>query len=120
MEAALIALQNIATLERLLFLFGGVLMGLALGAMAGLGGLVGLAILLPFTFATDPYAAFAVMIGLISVTSTANTILQCCLSAGRRLSGHHNGRRPDGHAAGRTAHPAGGGVVYLTARGVSQ
>ena len=74
MEAALIALQNIATLERLLFLFGGVLMGLALGAMAGLGGLVGLAILLPFTFATDPYAGFAVMIGLISVTSIANTI----------------------------------------------
>ena len=74
MEAALIALQNIATLERLLFLFGGVLMGLALGAMPGLGGLVGLAILLPFTFDMDPYAAFAVMIGLISVTSTADTI----------------------------------------------
>jgi len=73
-EAALIALQNIATLERLLFLFGGVLMGLALGAMPGLGGLVGLAILLPFTFDMDPYAAFAVMIGLISVTSTADTI----------------------------------------------
>lgn len=58
----------------MLFLFGGVLMGLALGAMPGLGGLVGLAILLPFTFDMDPYAAFAVMIGLISVTSTADTI----------------------------------------------
>ncbi|MPZ77604.1 MAG: hypothetical protein GEU77_13890 [Deltaproteobacteria bacterium] len=33
MEAALIAFQNIATLERMMFLFGGVLMGLALGAM---------------------------------------------------------------------------------------
>jgi putative tricarboxylic transport membrane protein len=73
-DAALIALQNIATLERMLFLFGGVIMGLALGAMPGLGGLVGLAILLPFTFDMDPYAAFAVMIGLISVTSTADTI----------------------------------------------
>jgi hypothetical protein len=56
-EAALIALQNIATLERLLFLFGGVLMGLAPGAMPGVGGLVGLATLLPFTFDMDPYAA---------------------------------------------------------------
>ena len=74
LDAALIAFQNIATLERMLFLFGGVLMGLALGAMPGLGGLVGLAILLPFTFDMDPYAAFAVMIGLISVTSTADTI----------------------------------------------
>ncbi|HUF43483.1 MAG TPA: tripartite tricarboxylate transporter permease [Verrucomicrobiae bacterium] len=73
-EAALVAFQNIATLERMMFLFGGVLMGLALGAMPGLGGLVGLAILLPFTFDMDPYAAFAVMIGLISVTSTADTI----------------------------------------------
>ena len=74
LDAALIALDNIATPTRLLFLFGGVLMGLALGAMPGLGGLVGLAILLPFTFDMDPYQAFAIMIGLIAVTSTADTI----------------------------------------------
>ena len=59
---------------RLLFLFFGVLMGLLLGAMPGLGGLVGLAILLPFTFDMDPFMAFAIMIGLISVTSTSDTI----------------------------------------------
>jgi len=58
----------------LLFLLFGVLMGLALGAIPGLGGLVGLAILLPFTFDMDPYQAFAIMIGLISVTSTSDTI----------------------------------------------
>jgi TctA family transporter len=49
-------------------------MGLALGAIPGLGGLVGLAILLPFTFDMDPYMAFAIMIGLIAVTSTSDTI----------------------------------------------
>ncbi len=59
---------------RLMFVFFGVLMGLALGAMPGLGGLVGLAILLPFTFDMDPFQAFAIMIGLISVTSTSDTI----------------------------------------------
>ncbi len=74
LEAALIALDNVTTPSRLLFLFGGVLMGLALGAMPGLGGLVGLAILLPFTFDMDPYQAFAIMIGLIAVTSTSDTI----------------------------------------------
>ena len=74
LDAAFIALENVATPMRLLFLFGGVLMGLSLGAMPGLGGLVGLAILLPFTFDMDPYMAFAIMIGLISVTSTADTI----------------------------------------------
>ena len=51
MEAALIAFQ-IATLERLLSFFYGAIIGLALGAMARLGGVIELAILLPFTFVT--------------------------------------------------------------------
>lgn len=74
LDAALIALENLLVPMRLLFLFFGVLMGLALGAIPGLGGLVGLAILLPFTFDMDPYMAFAIMIGLTSVVSTADTI----------------------------------------------
>lgn len=73
-DAAIDALLNLAVPMRLLFLFFGVVMGLALGAMPGLGGLVGLAILLPFTFDMDPFMAFSIMIGLISVTSTADTI----------------------------------------------
>lgn len=82
LEAAVAALDNLSSCPcvlgifpaRLVFLFFGVLVGLALGAIPGLGGIVGLAILLPFTYALDPYAAFAMMIGLISVTSTADTI----------------------------------------------
>ncbi|MFQ5684219.1 MAG: tripartite tricarboxylate transporter permease [Candidatus Binatia bacterium] len=73
-EAAVIAFYNLFVPIRLLFLFLGVVMGLGLGAIPGLGGLVGLAILLPFTFDMDPYMAFAVMIGLTSVTSTSDTI----------------------------------------------
>ena len=38
LDAALIALENLAVPMRLLFLFFGVLMGLALGAIPGLGG----------------------------------------------------------------------------------
>lgn len=49
-------------------------MGLALGAIPGLGGLVGLAILLPFTDTMDAFAALAIMIGLIAVTTTSDTI----------------------------------------------
>ena len=74
LEAAIEAINNLLVLERILYLFLGVLMGLALGAIPGLGGLVGLAILLPFTFDMDPFEAFAIMIGLISVTSTSDTI----------------------------------------------
>ncbi len=81
-EAGLSAVENIfgcpcfADLipRSLSFLFLGVVMGLSLGAIPGLGGLVGLAILLPFTLDLDTLNAFAVMIGLISVTSTSDTI----------------------------------------------
>ncbi len=74
LDAAVIALENLFVPMRMMFLFLGVLMGLALGAIPGLGGLVGLAILLPFTFDMDPYVAFAIMIGLTSVSSTSDTI----------------------------------------------
>ena len=81
-DAALSAAQNIfgcpcfADLipRSLAFLLLGVVMGLSLGAVPGLGGLVGLAILLPFTLELDAVNAFAVMVGLISVTSTSDTI----------------------------------------------
>ncbi len=74
LEAATVAFENLLVPTRLGYLFIGVLMGLALGAIPGLGGLVGLAILLPFTFDMDSFEAFAIMIGLISVTSTSDTI----------------------------------------------
>ena len=57
LEAAIEAINNLLVLDRILYLFLGVLMGLALGAIPGLGGLVGLAILLPFTFDMDPFEA---------------------------------------------------------------
>lgn len=74
LEAAITAWQNLMDLERMGFLVAGVLMGLSLGAIPGLGGLVGLAILLPFTFNMDQYAAFAMMIGLTAVVSSSDTI----------------------------------------------
>ncbi len=47
---------------RLLMLFTGVMMGLVIGLLPGIGGLVGLALLLPFTFSMDPYSAFALLL----------------------------------------------------------
>ena len=44
---------------RMLYLFGGVCMGLALGILPGIGGVAGLALLLPFTYNIDAPAAFA-------------------------------------------------------------
>ena len=41
---------------------------------ARVGGVAGLALLLPFTFNLDAYSAFAFMLGLGAVTSTSDTI----------------------------------------------
>jgi TctA family transporter len=59
---------------RLMYLAAGCLMGLVLGIVPGIGGLAGTAMLLPFTFNMDPYAAFALLLGLGSTTTTGDPI----------------------------------------------
>lgn len=56
------------------FLCLGVFIGLWLGVLPGLGGIVGLVLLLPFTFSMDPVSAFALLLGMFAVTSTSDTI----------------------------------------------
>src|ERR1041385_4675351 len=60
--------------SRLVYLGGGCIMGLVLGIVPGIGGLAGTAMLLPFTFNMDPYAAFALLLGLGSTTATGDPI----------------------------------------------
>lgn len=59
---------------RLMMLGTGVLLGLFLGIIPGIGGLAGMALLLPFTFTMDSYAAFAMLLGMVAVTGTSDTI----------------------------------------------
>ncbi len=73
-EAALSALELIADPGRLAILFLAVLLGLFIGVVPGLGGIVGLAILIPFTYAMDPFAALAFLVGMGAVTTTSDTI----------------------------------------------
>ena len=61
------------------FLVLGVLLGIWLGAVPGLGGILGLVILLPFTFGMDPVAAFALLLGMLAVTATSDTIASVML-----------------------------------------
>jgi len=74
LDAAGQALLTILDPYRLMMLASGVIVGLVIGILPGIGGLTGLALLLPFTFTMDPYAAFAVLIGLGSVTTTSDSI----------------------------------------------
>ncbi len=61
------------------FLFLGVFIGIWLGAIPGLGGIIGLVLLLPFTFGMEPISAFALLLGMFAVTSTSDTIASVML-----------------------------------------
>lgn len=73
-EAAAHALSALLEPARFAILVGGVLLGLLLGVIPGLGGVVGLAILIPFTYNLDPYAAFALLLGMAAVTTISDLI----------------------------------------------
>lgn len=61
------------------YLFLGVLLGIVLGAVPGLGGVIGLVILLPFTFDMETVPAIALLLGMFSVTTTSDTIASVLL-----------------------------------------
>lgn len=61
------------------YLILGVLFGIGLGMIPGLGVIIGLVILLPFTFGMDPAPAFALLLGMYAVTSTSDTIASVML-----------------------------------------
>lgn len=58
---------------QLLHLIGGVLLGLSIGVLPGLGGIAGLALVLPFMYGMDPISGLALMVGLIAVIPTSDT-----------------------------------------------
>jgi TctA family transporter len=74
LDAAGHALLTILDPYRLMMLFTGVILGLILGILPGIGGIAGISLLLPFTFALDPYTAFALLLGLASTIATGDPI----------------------------------------------
>src|ERR1700744_3378607 len=73
-HAALQALVALADPVRFLILLAGVLIGLVLGVIPGLGGVVGLTLLIPFTYTLDSYSAFALLLGMAAVTTISDLI----------------------------------------------
>ena len=74
LDAAGVAFVTLMDPWRLFLLSAGVVMGLVLGILPGIGGLAGTALLLPFTFNMDPFAAMALLLGLASTTATGDPI----------------------------------------------
>ena len=59
--------------EQLMYLMGGVLLGLSIGVLPGLGGIAGLALVLPFMYGMDQIAGLSLMVGLVAVIPTSDT-----------------------------------------------
>jgi TctA family transporter len=67
------ALVTLFSVQHLLFLVGGTLLGLVVGILPGLGGIAALSLLLPFVYGGDPTLVLPMMIGLLAVTNTSDT-----------------------------------------------
>ena len=59
--------------QHILNLVLGVMLGLAIGAFPGLGGIAGLSIMVPFLYGMDTVSALATLVGLVAVIPTSDT-----------------------------------------------
>ncbi|GAA3041516.1 hypothetical protein GCM10010464_01530 [Pseudonocardia yunnanensis] len=73
-EALVGSLAQVFQLQTLLLMLVGIALGFAVGILPGLGGAVTLALMLPFTVGLEPVQAFAFLLGMLAVTSTAGDI----------------------------------------------
>ncbi len=73
-DSMLTALTMVLQWPAIGFLVLGVFIGIWLGAVPGLGGILGLIILLPFTFGMDSVSAIALLLGMFAVVTTSDTI----------------------------------------------
>jgi putative tricarboxylic transport membrane protein len=74
LDAALVGLISAVQWPAIGYLFLGIALGIYFGAVPGLSGLSGMAILLPFTFGMDPISAFSFLLGMYAVTTTSDSI----------------------------------------------
>ena len=97
--SALHALQLLLEPARLLILFVGVVIGLAIGVLPGLNGIVGMAMLIPFTYNLDEYTAFALLLGMAAVITSSDFITAVLFG----VPGHVGAAATviDGHAMAR-------------------
>ena len=74
LESALAGLTAAVAWPAVGYLFLGIALGIYFGAVPGLSGLTGMAILLPFTFGMEPVSAFSFLLGMYAVTTTSDSI----------------------------------------------
>lgn len=73
MDVIFQALLELLSLQHVVYLIAGVLIGMVVGILPGMGGVAGMALLLPFVYGMDPTSALALMIGMLATTATGDT-----------------------------------------------
>jgi TctA family transporter len=73
-DSALHALTIVFDPSRFAIICFGVVLGLVVGVIPGIGGLAGMALLIPFTYSMDPHTALAFIVGMWAVTATSDTV----------------------------------------------
>jgi putative tricarboxylic transport membrane protein len=73
LDVFLAALADLLTLQHLLYMLVGVVIGLGIGVFPGLGGIAGLSLLIPFLYGMDSVSALAMLVGLVAVIPTSDT-----------------------------------------------
>src|SRR5712672_4472317 len=103
----------------------GVVIGLAIGVLPGLNGIVGMAMLIPFTYNMDPHTAMALLLGMAAVITSSDFITAVLFgvpghvgAAATVIDGHamaKNGEAGRAFGAGFASSLAGGlvGAVVL-------
>lgn len=81
MDNAIAALLVLFEPARLGALFAGMFAGMVFGLLPGLGGVAAVSIVLPFVFLMDNYSGLAMLLGVISVIYTADTITSVLVGA---------------------------------------
>jgi putative tricarboxylic transport membrane protein len=126
--SAIHALHLLLEPTRLMLLFVGVIIGLAIGVLPGLSGIVGLAMLIPFTYNLDEYTAFALLLGMAAVITSSDFITAVLFgvpghvgAAATVIDGHAMARKGEaGRAFGAGfAASLAGGVVGAIVLGIS-
>ena len=117
------ALTGLLEPHRLMVLCIGVVIGLAIGVLPGLNGIVGLAMLIPFTYNMDHYTAFALLLGMAAVITSSDFVTAILFgvpghvgAAATVIDGHQMARKGEaGRAfgAGFAASLAGGIIGAL-------
>ena len=80
LEAILSGLHALLTPQALVFMLLGVLYGLVIGILPGLGGVVAMALLLPFTYGFEPAATLALLLGAHIATIWGDSVTSILFS----------------------------------------